>query len=182
MIKLGERDPYIGGRRYIFHNTALQPKGAFRVFSNHPCTNTVTRNNIFDCPGPLTGRQEPPIPSDLDYDLFTGIWLVSNLGKNVIRQKPAFVHSYALEFYLAPTTSKIHWGETTTMHGEKEFKVTDKLVSIQNPAIDAGVVLPGFNDDFKGKGPDLGAFENGNPPIKFGRRAVEPAVYAPWER
>ena len=182
MIKLGERDPYIGGRRYIFHNTALQPKGAFRVFSNHPCTNTVTRNNIFDCPGPLTGKQEPAVPSDLDHDLFTGLWIVSGYGKHVIRQKPAFLHSYALEFYLAPTTTTIKWGPTTTTHGDEEFIVSDKVITIRNPAIDAGIVIPGFNDDFKGKGPDMGAFEIGNPPIKFGRRAVEPAVYAPWEK
>jgi hypothetical protein len=152
------------------------------VFSSHPATNTVTRNNIFDCPGPLTAREKPAIPGDLDHDLFTGIWMAAGYGQNVIRQKPAYVHSYALEFYLAPTTTKIHWGETTTMHGEKEFKVTDKLISIPNPAIDAGVVIPGFNDDFQGKGPDMGAFETGNPPLKFGRRAGAPLDHAPWEK
>ncbi|HUV12444.1 MAG TPA: right-handed parallel beta-helix repeat-containing protein, partial [Acidobacteriota bacterium] len=45
MIKVGQRDEFGGGRRYVFHNTALQPKGAFRVFSTHVCPNTVTRNN-----------------------------------------------------------------------------------------------------------------------------------------
>jgi hypothetical protein len=182
MIKLGEKEPYIGGRRYIFHNTALQPSGAFSVFSNHPCTNTITRNNIFDCPGTLTGKAEPAIPSDLDYDLFTGIHLVPGYEAHGVRRKPAYVHSYALEFYLAPTTTKIDWGTTTTTHGDQTLTVTDKIVTIPNPAIDAGEIIPGFNGNFKGRGPDLGAFEVGNPPIKFGRHAVEPHVIAPWEQ
>ena len=181
MIKIGERDPYIGGRRYIFHNTALQPKGAFSVFSGHPCTNNVTRNNIFDCPGTLTGNREPAVPSDLDYDLFTGIHLVSGYEEHGIRGKPAFVQSYGLEFYLAPTTTTIHWGRTTTEHDSEKLTVTDKVLTIPNPAIDAGIIIPGFNDDYKGEGPDMGAFETGNPPIKFGRRAVEPVIHAPWE-
>ncbi len=52
MIKTGERGEYRGGRRFVFHNTALQPNGAFHVFSGHVNPNTVTRNNIFDCPRP----------------------------------------------------------------------------------------------------------------------------------
>ena len=83
MIKIGERDPYIGGRRYVFHNTGLQPRGAFSVFSGHPATNIVSRNNIFDCPGTLTGRREPASPSDLDYDLFTGIHLVDGYEEHL---------------------------------------------------------------------------------------------------
>jgi hypothetical protein len=182
MIKVGDRDPYFGGRRYVFHNTALQPKGPFRVFSDHPCTNTVTRNNIFDCPGPFTRKQKPPIPSDLDHDLFTGLWIVTGYGDNVVRQKPAFVPSDTREFFLAPTTTKIEWGKTTMQRGDKQLTVTDAVVDVRNPAIDAGILLPGFNDEFKGEGPDLGAFEIGNPPLRFGRRAVDPAVTAPWEQ
>jgi hypothetical protein len=50
--------------------------------------------------------------------------------------------------------------------------------------IDAGQVLPGFNDDFTGKAPDLGAFEVGRPPLQFGRRAYmkHDEGWAPWER
>jgi hypothetical protein len=50
--------------------------------------------------------------------------------------------------------------------------------------IDSGIILPGFNDDFKGKAPDLGAFEVGNPPLVFGRRAHLnfDEGWTPWER
>ncbi len=182
MIKLGERDPYIGGVKYIYHNTALQPRGAFSVFSGHPCTNNVTRNNIFDCPGTLTGRREPAIPSDLDYDLFSGIHLVEGFEKHGVRGKPAFVESYALEFYPAPTTTKIEWGRTTTIHDGQNLTVTDKVMTVPNPVIDAGIRLPNFNDGYKGNGPDLGAFERGTPPLKFGRHADGTPKNAPWER
>jgi hypothetical protein len=181
MIKLGERDPFLGGRRYVFHNTALQPRGAFSVFSNHPCTNTVSRNNIFDCPGTLTGSRETSIPSDLDYDLFNGIMLVPGFEKHRIGGKPSFIPSSGLEFYLAPTTTRIEWGVTTTVHDGQKLAVTDKVVTVPNPAIDAGIPLPNFNDGFQGKGPDLGAFERGNPPLRFGRHAGVSGVYAPWE-
>ena len=54
------------------------------------------------------------------------------------------------------------------------------MVTAPNPVIDAGEVLPNFNDAFTGEAPDLGAFEVGKPPLKFGRRARE-EVWAPWE-
>jgi hypothetical protein len=37
-------------------------------------------------------------------------------------------------------------------------------------AVDAGVRLPGVNDDFTGRAPDLGAYEIGQPPPHYGPR------------
>ena len=181
MIKVGERGEYKGGRRYVFHNTALQPKGAFRVFSSHACHNTITRNNIFDCHGPLTGLRQADPPSDFDYDVFTGLNMGQGYEKHRIRKKPSFVRSQGLEFYLAPTITTIKWGRTTTQRGGKTVVITDKLITIPNPAIDAGVLIPGFNDDYKGKAPDMGAFERGNSPLKFGRHAQGQTFLTPWE-
>lgn len=182
MIKMGERDPYIGGRRWVFHNTALQPRGAFSAFSTHPPTNTVSRNNIFDCPGPLTYLRRGDPPADLDHDLFTGIDMGQGFQRNAIRTRPAYVPSTGLEFFLAPTTTMIRWGRTEVTIEGRTWQITDKMVEIDNPAIDAGVRLPGFNDDFSGKGPDLGAFERGRPPLVFGRQGMRPGYLAPWER
>ncbi|OGG05193.1 MAG: hypothetical protein A3F83_03255 [Candidatus Glassbacteria bacterium RIFCSPLOWO2_12_FULL_58_11] len=181
MIKVGEHSPYNGGRRYVFHNTALQPRGAFSVFSTHPISNTVSRNNIFDCRGPLTWLQKPVPPADLDHDLFTGLSMGLDYERHGIHARPSFMPSQELEFFLAATTTMIKWGRTPVDHHGRHWDITDKVVTVKNPAIDAGVPLPGFNDDFQGAGPDMGAFERGNPPLKFGRNAVEPAVYAPWE-
>ncbi len=180
MIKVGERDEFGGGRKFVFHNTALQPKGAFNVFSGHVNPNTVTRNNIFDCPGRLTSSREPEIPCDFDYDLFTGMDRGIARERHGIRGNPAFIKSYALEFYPASTTTTIKWGKVPMQQGDRTVTLTDPVVTVPNPIIDAGVRLPNFNDDYAGKAPDLGAFEAGWPPIRFGRRAVE-NIWAPWE-
>jgi hypothetical protein len=52
---------------------------------------------------------------------------------------------------------------------------------VKNPALDAGVRLPGFNDDYTGAAPDIGAFENGLPPLRFGREMAPGFSRAPWE-
>ena len=180
MIKVGERDQFGGGRKFVFHNTAVQPRGAFHVFSGHVNPNTVTRNNIFDCPGRLTSSREVDIPCDFDYDLFTG----SDRGiageRHGIRGNPAFIKSYGLEFYPSSTTTKIQWGKVPVRQGDKKVTLTDPVTTVPNPVIDSGVRLANFNDDYAGKAPDLGAFEVGRPPIRFGRRAKDD-IWAPWE-
>ncbi len=181
MIKVGERDEYGGGRRYVFHNTGLQPDGAFHAFSGHVNPNTITRNNIFDCPGRLTSSRSVDISSDFDYDLFTGMDKGIAREPHGVRGKPAYIHSYGLEFFPASTTTKIQWGKVPYEIGDREVTLTDPVVTVPNPVIDHGVPLPGFNDDYQGEGPDLGAFELGNPPLRFGRRAQGAQKYAPWE-
>ena len=180
MIKVGERGEYKGGRRFVFHNTALQPKGCFHAFSGHVNRNCVTRNNVFDCPGRLTSSRQSDPPSDFDYDLFTGMDRGIAKEEHRIRAKPSFVESYYLEFYPAATTTRIKWGKVPFDRFGESRIITDPVVTIPNPMIDAGVLIPGFNDDYAGKGPDLGAFEVGRPPLRFGRRA-KGNVWAPWE-
>jgi len=181
MIKVGERDEFGGGRRYVFHNTALQPKGPFHVFSGHVNPNTITRNNIFDCPGRLTSSRPTDPESDFDYDLFTGMDRGLAKERHGIRGRPAFVASTNLEFFPALTTTKIQWGKVKIRRGDRTVTITDPVVTVPNPIIDAGVLIAGFNDDFTGEAPDLGAFERGAPPLRFGRRADPDFEIAPWE-
>ena len=49
--------------------------------------------------------------------------------------------------------------------------------------IDGGTLIPGFNDNYSGSAPDLGAFEVGTPPLEFGRRSYMnyDEGWAPWE-
>jgi hypothetical protein len=67
--------------------------------------------------------------------------------------------------------------------GDKQVRITDPVVQMKNPLRDSGIILPGFNDDFKGTAPDLGAFEFGNPPLLFGRRAYlnHDEGWTPWD-
>ena len=180
MIKTGGRGEFMGGRKFIFHNTALQPRGAFTVFSGHADPNTVTRNNIFDCPGRLASSQAVDDPGDYDYDFYNGLERGRAQEQHGVRGKMAYVPSHYLEFYPAPVTSRVQFGKIPVNLGGKMVEITDPVVTAPNPVIDGGARLPNFNDDFTGRAPDIGAFEVGRPPLRFGRRAVE-NVWAPWE-
>jgi len=181
MIKTGSRGEFGGGWKYIFHNTALQPDGPLHVFNNHPDPNCITRNNIFYCPGRLASSKPVSAPGDYDYDLFTGIELGNAQEPHGIREIPQFIESYYLEFYPTSTIETVKWGKVPLKIGEREQILTDPVVTIPNPVIDSGIVLPNFNDDYAGEGPDLGAFEVGRPPLKFGRHANS-AEWPPWEK
>ena len=190
LIKTGERNEFGGGRRYVFHNTILQPGGVFSVFSSHVNPDCITRNNIFDVPGRLATDLEKDPPGDYDYDYFSG----NTKGKTADEEHgikftttPAgtrlYTSSYNLEFYPRSSINSIKWGKYPYEFGERKIEITDPVVWISNPLIDSGTLLPGFNDDFIGKAPDLGAFEVGLPPLQFGRRAYLnfDEGRAPWE-
>ena len=183
-IKTGERDDLGGGRRYVLHNTALQPRGVFTAFSAHVNPNCVTRNNIFDCRGALATKLEKPPASDYDYDFFNGSDRGTAREAHGVRGKVAYLATSRLEFFPAPRVAVVTYGLIATDMGAGEKRnITDPVVSAPNPVIDAGEVLPNFNDDFTGKAPDLGAFEAGRPPLEFGRRAYVKwnEGWAPWE-
>lgn len=190
LIKTGEHEPYGGGRKYIFHNTALQPDGVFSAFTSHVNPNCLTRNNIFDVPGRLATDQEKEPASDYDFDFFSGIHKGTAKEKNAISVNTTpsgtrlYVSSYNLEFYPRSTINSIRWGVSPYEFGDRKIDITDPVVWIKNPLIDSGIILPGFNDDFKGSAPDLGAFETGAPPIEFGRRAYlkYDEERPPWEK
>jgi hypothetical protein len=189
-IKTGEREEFGGGRRYVFHNTVLQPGGVINVFTSHVNPNCITRNNIFDVPGKLATDIEKEPLSDYDYDFFSGTTrgLTAKEENGIkLRTTPAgtrlFSSSYKLEFYPRSTINSISWGKHPYEFGERKIDITDPVIWIKNPLINSGLVLPGFNDDYHGEAPDIGAFEVGSPPLQFGRRAYlnYNESLAPWE-
>jgi hypothetical protein len=189
-VKTGERNEFGGGKRYVFHNTILQPGGVFNVFSSHVNPNCVTRNNIFDVPGRLASDNVKEPASDYDYDWFSG----GIKGKSALEEHgikfsttPAgtrlYVNSWTLEFYPRSTINSIKFGKFPYEFGDRKTEITDPVVWIENPLIDSGKIIPGFNDGYTGKAPDLGAFETGAPPLQFGRRAYlnYDEGRCPWE-
>ena len=183
-IKTGERDEFGGGRRYVFHNTVLQPRGVQTVFTSHVNPNCYTRNNIFDVRGALAPKTDREPASDYDFDFYSGNDRGVAQEKHGTRGRVAFLPSYKLEFYPAARVTAVRYGlYPTDMGGGEKRNITDPVVTMPNPVIDAGEVLPNFNDDFTGKAPDLGAFEVGRPPLEFGRRAYlkYDEGWAPWE-
>jgi hypothetical protein len=186
MIKTGDRD-FAGGRRFVFHNTAVQPNGVLNIISAST-TNIVTRNNIFDCAGRLAPLpRDENVTGDYDYDLFTGMDRGAASEPHGIMQSrmhPLLIGSYTLQFYPVSTTMRVSGGKIPVKFGSQERIITDPVLQVPNPIIDAGQVLPGFNDGFTGRAPDLGAFETGRPPLQFGRRAYlkHDEGWAAWER
>ena len=189
-IKTGERNEFGGGRRYVFHNTILQPDGVFNVFSGNVNPDCITRNNIFDVPGRLATDLEKDPHGDYDYDYFSGIVKGKSAGEEhsvKFTTTPAgtrlYTSSYNLEFYPRSSINSIKWGKYPYEFGGRKLEITDPVIWISNPLIDSGVPIPGFNNNFFGKAPDLGAFEVGLPPLQFGRRAYlgYNEERAPWE-
>jgi hypothetical protein len=101
------------------------------------------------------------------------------LGGGFIRSM--FLPSDRLEWFLAPTMNRIQWGRVEYTKNGQGFGITDPMVEGQNPALDSAIPLPGFNDEYSGKGPDVGAFENGMPPLRFGREMAPGFSRPPWE-
>ena len=150
------------GYRFIFHNTALQPGGALDVFSSHQLHNAVSRNNIFYSRGRAYPKDFGAPVNDFANDLTGGY-----LGGGFVRS--LFLSSERPEWFLAPSVRRIEWGRVTFSRNGKQVAITDPVMDVKSPALDAGVRLPGFNDGFVGAAPDIGAFENGAPPLRFGR-------------
>ncbi|NLH16474.1 MAG: right-handed parallel beta-helix repeat-containing protein [Phycisphaerae bacterium] len=171
----GNEVPGDWGRRYIFHNTALQPNGATSVFSGHGIVNAVSKNNIFRVRGDTYPDHSGDGPANDFRNDLTGGYIAGGFVRSL------FVPSDRMEWFLAATVPSIQWGKVPFQRGDREVVITDPVVQVSNPAIDKGVWLPGFNDDFKGSAPDLGAFENGNSPLRFGREAAPGFARAPWE-
>ncbi|MBS1855835.1 MAG: right-handed parallel beta-helix repeat-containing protein [Acidobacteria bacterium] len=163
------------GYRFIFHNTALQPNGALDVFSGHELHHAVTRNNIFYARGQTYPKDSGEPGNDFRNDLTGGY-----LGGGFVQSM--FLPDGERQWFLAPTVKKIQWGRVESERNGKRVAITDPVVDAPNPAIDKGVRLPGFNDEFTGAAPDIGAYETGLPPLRFGREAAPGFTRAPWER
>ena len=62
---------------------------------------------------------------------------------------------------------------------EKVHAAPDLRLKAGSAAIDVAVPLPGFNDAFAGKGPDLGAYEIGTSLPHYGPRPESTSTESP---
>jgi len=163
----------------LFHNTCLRNGPCFIIQpGGETVTDVWTRNNLFLGTGgaalPTTGRM---LHCDFDNDGFGGFtgpfaqWngktyktpdeakaagiLYRQHGAIVLDPKAVFASG------LVPPADP-----NATFKGEE----LDYRLKPDGPAVDKGVVLPNFNDGFRGKAPDLGALEAGEPMPHFGPR------------
>ncbi|MFL5310941.1 MAG: malectin domain-containing carbohydrate-binding protein [Myxococcales bacterium] len=144
-----------GGKVFVFHNTILQPPpppGFTFTIGADPglghgegMTNVYSRNNILhihkDWHTSIADTLHDP-QGDYDYDLYNGVIdALPGNETNGRKGKPTYASG----------------------NGPGEFALDRNSLGF-----DQGVVLPGFNDGYTGLKPDMGAFEEGSPPMEFG--------------
>ena len=152
----------------IFHNTVVKKDDPWILWAGAPVYNCVTRNNLFVGNGRRAVDMEAlMVECDFDYDGFGGgPWPVFMKWNKVwykdleeIKAK-APVEKHAV-FVDAPTTFATGIDRPADVLKTFDFTKNDLRLKDGTAAIDAGEVLPNINDGFKGKAPDLGAYELG---------------------
>ena len=67
--------------------------------------------------------------------------------------------------------------DTSNTHAIYHAADLDFRLSPKAKAVDKGIILPNVNDDFRGKAPDLGAIEAGEPAPVYGRRISDKSSF-----
>jgi hypothetical protein len=167
-----------GGVTYLFHNTILQPTqtgftyprgmGGGPVDNGGAVKNVVSRNNIWqthrtNASGwPSIGEWQSAANSgnSYDYDLYNGnlvIKATGGRGIHLINGAPSYVGGTPI----APIA--INAGP----------RIEGYYLQSGTTGYDAGMLLPNFNDNYKGVAPDVGAYENGDSLIVTGVNALQ---------
>jgi parallel beta-helix repeat protein len=155
---------------YMYHNTCYtnvpgQPGFLFKDYSDWH--NVFSRNNIFAGTDYALQSRSDQNPVDFDYDaLYT-----SSSGRLI---------DWANAKY---TTIATFSGAT----GQEKHAVTGNPLFVNSQTgdfrlqessllIDKGVVIPNINDNFTGKGPDIGKFETGSSDTKISGKQHQPEI------
>jgi len=167
--KSGSRTTAGNGRRYVFHNTTLQPTASGATLplgvsqglsgpEESGITNTVSRNNIWHVRNSAKSSitQATSSTNDFDYDLHNG-----NIG--------AYSGAESHGMTGAPVYQS---GQGWTSESNGLYQLAPG-----SAGYDRGVRLPNFNDYFTGAAPDVGAAEAGRPAMRFGLKAATPSSY-----
>jgi hypothetical protein len=145
------------GSIYIIHNTAdavtTDPSGIkLSSGSSDGWALVYSRNNIWSSPSYALENEDIRYPVDLDYD---NLWTGSN---NDLVRWDNDKFTTLDEFFGAtgqePNGLSLNPGFTSPETGEYGLNPKSALIN-------AGAIIPGINDDYRGLAPDIGAFESG---------------------
>ncbi len=146
------------GKMYLFHNTSdamMEGVDGFECKIPGDWEQIYTRNNAFTgnryAISYLVGSGNRPL--DMDYDnLFT-----------TAEDEFAYFYDNQSHHYTTFNDFQTATGlEPNGIASNPTFKSSsdgDYSLSKDSPLIDKGVLIPGINDDFYGKNPDIGAYE-----------------------
>jgi hypothetical protein len=166
----------------MLHNTSVKKGMPLVLWTNVPVRNSVYRNNLFIGSAPSGNAYETTAPMqadcDFDYDGFGGgPWPVFLKWNNVrydtlsdaAARAPVYKHAVVVDAATVFASGILPPADET-----KPASIESAALRLRpgTAAVDAGQVLPGINDGFAGKAPDLGAYELGSPPPHYGPRRV----------
>jgi hypothetical protein len=165
----------------LFHNTCVKKGSPLLIWTSAPNRNCVSRNNLFigtdgraafDCDSPM-------IDCDFDYDGFGGGPWVNFLKWNNVRYKtleevkakaPVYRHAIQVDPATVFASGIRPPEDVKKVH---DVRAIDLRLKAGTAAVDAGEVLPGINDGYAGRAPDLGAYELGGKPPHYGPRPAK---------
>ena len=160
----------------LFHNTSVKAGMPLCLYTSDSVRNCISRNNLFiGTVGNYAYENMAPMQNcDFDYDGFSGQWktfLKWNKKRYVTMEdaKADGIYSHAVHI-----KKKLIFrsGITAPNHSDTQFKTrnNDLRLKAKNRAIDSGIVIKNINDGYRGKSPDLGAYELGLPLPHYGPR------------
>jgi parallel beta-helix repeat protein len=146
------------GPMYLFHNTGdaalTDPLSSGLDIKSPGSWSLITaRNNIWSGTEFAISNANPNQPIDLDYDdLYT-----TQPGELAWWSGLPDRHLNTLAELRTATGQELHG--MNSLPGFKDAASGDYSLASNSALIDAGLVIPGINDDFVGDAPDIGAFE-----------------------
>jgi hypothetical protein len=165
MIKSGSSSDFNNGRRYIFHNTMLQPMddgseqygggggaGVGGTGDSQLVHNTVSMNNIYHIWKPNSAVYQVGSDNTFQNDMFNGRFDAAIVGG--INATPTYADG----------------------NGWKAGATGQYALKAGTAGFDQGLRINNFNDDFQGAAPDVGAHEAGASAMKFGIAAASPTT------
>jgi len=151
------------GPIFLFHNTgdaALADNDGFEVKSPGSWARLYLRNNIWAGTAYALSNANPNQPLDMDYDdLYTTL-----PGELAYWEGLPDRHLRTLPMLQAASGQELHG--INQPPGFRNAAGGDYHLSPTSGLVDVGLIIPGINADYLGSGPDLGAFEQQNLPIR----------------
>jgi len=161
-----------------FHNTAVKRGIPWVLWTNAEVIRAVSRNNLFIGTEADYAMEFSPqmTKCDFDYDGLGGGPFNAFLKWNGVAYATladvmagAPIEHHAV---LVDAATVFASGVKAPQIYERQYplRMNDLRLSATTPAVDAGVVLPNINDGYRGKAPDVGAYEYGSELPHYGPR------------
>jgi hypothetical protein len=163
----------------FYHNTSVKSGMPLMLFTNNAVSNCVYRNNLFlgTTANYAYETNARMLNCDFDVDGFGGRWKLflkwNGVRYGTLKDAAQSAPVYRRALFVAPQNA-FRSGVKPPDAVQTQFIVdgNDLRLARGSEAVDAGVVLPGINDDYLGDAPDLGAYESHRPLPHYGPRAL----------